>query len=273
MDPPSEDDRGTGRKEKRYDVQHQGLPPPAASWPVANRASRNPQTTSHIGSPADLPIAALGFDEDVEVLLPGRGASFFVRVAGRELAASNGVAVLIHGGGFTGMSWAPAADLMKRDCCVLAPDLRGHGLTASIPPADGVDGDLDNPIGDGKNDMMSLDSLAEDVTSLLVEIFSSGLLLRKQPRPSSETEDGGTEGPAAVACSARGSVATLHRGAVEVPEEAIATAVAAAAAVASEVAAPIAADSKVEVSVPQEPVAEESDEDTARESALHRGAE
>lgn len=111
MDPPSEDELSTGREEKICDVRHQGIPPPPASWPAANRASRNPRTTSQSGvsnslnrstsaSPAALPIATLpctGFDEDLEVLLPGRGSSFFVRIAGRELAASNGVAVLIHG--------------------------------------------------------------------------------------------------------------------------------------------------------------------------------
>ncbi|CAN0538620.1 unnamed protein product, partial [Ectocarpus sp. 12 AP-2014] len=31
------------------------------------------------------------------------------------------------------MSWAPAAGVMKRHCCVVAPDLRGHGLTATQP--------------------------------------------------------------------------------------------------------------------------------------------
>lgn len=39
-----------------------------------------------------------GFDEEFEVNLPGRGdTTFFVRVAGRELAATNGVAVVLHG--------------------------------------------------------------------------------------------------------------------------------------------------------------------------------
>lgn len=110
MGPPSEDDRNTGSKEKHGDVRHQGLPPPPASWPVGDRARRNPQTTSQIGianslnrtspSQAALPIAALpcaGFDEQLEVPLPGRRANVFLRIAGRELAASNGVAVLIHG--------------------------------------------------------------------------------------------------------------------------------------------------------------------------------
>lgn len=62
-------------------------------------------------------------------------------------------------GGFTGMSWAPVAALVKRDCCVLAPDLRGHGLTTSADDQD-----------------LSLDTLTHDVMSLLAEIFTSGAL-------------------------------------------------------------------------------------------------
>lgn len=39
-----------------------------------------------------------GFDENLEVHLPGREhTTFLVRVAGRELAAINGVAVVLHG--------------------------------------------------------------------------------------------------------------------------------------------------------------------------------
>ena len=164
------------------------------------------------------------------------------------------------------MSWAPAAALMKRDCCVLAPDLRGHGLTTSTSPVGGLDDDLNNPSDDGHDDLMSLDSLAEDVASLLVEIFSSGLLLRTQPRPrqqkpSPEAEDG-RNGSAASACCARDSEATLRRGAAGVAEASV---------------------SKVEVRVSQVMVAEDGDDTAAtgsgdaslatREAALHRGAE
>ena len=108
------------------------------------------------------------------------------------------------------MSWAPAAGAMKRDCCVLAPDLRGHGLTSSTntdaedgtaagntDAADGDhdDGDDDRHAEDGSDDgygedgadaLMSLESLAEDVTSLLVEIFTRGLL--SQPRQQQQQQ-------------------------------------------------------------------------------------
>lgn len=97
------------------------------------------------------------------------------------------------------MSWAPAAGVMKRECCVLAPDLRGHGLTSSTDTGteggtrqgDGGDynddGEGDAGGGDsgadgsrdGASALMSLESLAEDVTSLLVEIFTRGLLSQR----------------------------------------------------------------------------------------------
>ena len=81
-------------------------PPPPASWPAAGAAKRGhgssvsgskfPQGTAQQVA-AKVPSWS-GFDEDFEVRLPGRGdTSFFVRVAGRELAATNGVAVVIHG--------------------------------------------------------------------------------------------------------------------------------------------------------------------------------
>lgn len=62
------------------------------------------------------------------------------------------------------MSWAPAAGIMKRDCCVLAPDLRGHGLTSSADDS-----------------LLSLETLTEDVVSLLAEIFTSGALIGPPP--------------------------------------------------------------------------------------------
>ncbi|CAN0169760.1 unnamed protein product [Ascophyllum nodosum] len=123
-----------------------------------------------------------GFDEEVEVPVSDREGSFMVRVAGRDLATSNGIAVVLHGGGFTGMSWAPAAGIMKSECCVIAPDLRGHGLTKTSTSSRCYPG------GDGSD--LSLDTLAEDVTSLLVEILTNGLLGRGYRRPNHGRKDG-----------------------------------------------------------------------------------
>lgn len=93
------------------------LPPPPASWPAAVRSTAKPNSNSNStssssganaargGSSAQAAGGAVppsswwsGFDEEFEVHLPGRAdTTFFVRVAGRELAATNGVAVVIHG--------------------------------------------------------------------------------------------------------------------------------------------------------------------------------
>lgn len=96
------------------------------------------------------------------------------------------------------MSWAPAAGIMKSECCVIAPDLRGHGLTrstsSSCSSADSSLGDADGN-GDSDNDIdssdLSLETLVEDVISLLVEIFASGLLTRGvRRRPNEEEKEG-----------------------------------------------------------------------------------
>ncbi|CAM9838039.1 unnamed protein product [Ectocarpus sp. 4 AP-2014] len=183
MGPPQGDGHeGPGSSDRRVQLP----PPPPASWPAAGSGKQLGGAASAIA--AHVPSWS-GFDEDFEVHLPGREhTTFFVRVAGRELAAINGVAVVLHGGGFTGMSWAPAAGVMKRHCCVVAPDLRGHGLTSSADtdaPRQcdanySDDGDECGGEGGADTPLMSLDSLAEDVTCLLVEIFSCGMLLQPQ---------------------------------------------------------------------------------------------
>jgi protein phosphatase methylesterase 1 len=58
---------------------------------------------------------------DVQVYLSG------------ELEEGGLLVLLLHGGGFTGLSYALASDellrLTSRRCLLVAPDLRGHGLT------------------------------------------------------------------------------------------------------------------------------------------------
>lgn len=68
------------------------------------------------------------------------------------------------------MSWAPATGLLKQHCCVVAPDLRGHGLSSSTDDS-----------------LLSLDSLTSDIISLLVELVNGGALAsrsRPNTRPS-----------------------------------------------------------------------------------------
>ncbi len=100
MAPMDEDDKGSGGGRGGGHRCH--LPPPPASWPAAGTAYQPTGGASASRSPAQVVASKVpswsGFDEDFEVHLPGRGGTtFFVRVAGRGLAATNGVAVVFHG--------------------------------------------------------------------------------------------------------------------------------------------------------------------------------
>src|SRR6201996_2483780 len=53
------------------------------------------------------------------------GATLHVRIGGQGPAV-----VLLHGYGETGDMWAPVAAELARDHTVIAPDLRGMGLSA-----------------------------------------------------------------------------------------------------------------------------------------------
>jgi pimeloyl-ACP methyl ester carboxylesterase len=60
------------------------------------------------------------------------GATIHVRVGGEGPAV-----VMLHGFGDTGDMWAPLAATLVRDHTVVAPDLRGMGLSSH--PEDGYD--------------------------------------------------------------------------------------------------------------------------------------
>jgi pimeloyl-ACP methyl ester carboxylesterase len=64
--------------------------------------------------------------------IAANGATFHVRVGGKGPAV-----VLLHGYGETGDMWAPLAAQLERGRLVIAPDLRGIGL--SSPPPGGYD--------------------------------------------------------------------------------------------------------------------------------------
>jgi len=97
------------------------------------------------------------FDEKVSVTV-SRG-SFTVYTLG----SAGPVVCLLHGGGYSALTWALCAkelcDLVQ--CRVVALDLRGHGLTRTSQDAD-----------------LSLATLAEDVVAVLGEMFSC-----EEPRP------------------------------------------------------------------------------------------
>jgi protein phosphatase methylesterase 1 len=66
------------------------------------------------------------------VACPSRGARFNVYTAG----GAGPVVLCLHGGGMTGLSWALLAKLLAPTCRVVAPDLRGHGLSEADDEGD-----------------------------------------------------------------------------------------------------------------------------------------
>lgn len=79
-------------------------------------------------------------------------------MAGQQLKESQSpLLVLLHGGGYSALSWAPFVKQIVKfcDCQVLAIDLRGHGSTRT-------DDDLD----------LSMRTLVQDVHSVLDQMFT-----------------------------------------------------------------------------------------------------
>lgn len=105
----------------------------------------------HGCSPGSLPIPYSDyFDERIDVVCPDRGTTFNVYTAG----STGPVLFCIHGGGYTGLTWALIASRMKSTCRIVAPDLRGHGLTRGDHEAD-----------------LSLATLTADVSSIWKQLF------------------------------------------------------------------------------------------------------
>lgn len=100
--------KDSDKSETQQNSSDQNLPLPLpASWPAAAAAAqqyKQGDTLRGVGKAAAasslLPIAVMdreAFDEKIEVPVPTREATMLVRVAGRELAASKGVVMVLHG--------------------------------------------------------------------------------------------------------------------------------------------------------------------------------
>eukprot|EP00899_Mesostigma_viride_P015126 jgi/Mesvir1/23614/Mv18296-RA.1 len=91
-----------------------------------------------------------------DVLIPGDGAkkSFRVYKAGFQGEGNKPVVLFLHGGGYTGLTWACVAKVMKAENRILAPDLRGHGETHT-------DEDLN----------LASEVLVDDVVTLIAAMF------------------------------------------------------------------------------------------------------
>ncbi|KAJ8493781.1 hypothetical protein OPV22_015502 [Ensete ventricosum] len=90
------------------------------------------------------------FDREDDVKVPGSDNVFHVYMAGSE----GPVVFCIHGGGYSGLSFALAASKIKEKARVLSMDLRGHGKSVT-------DNDLD----------LSIETLCNDILSVLKTLY------------------------------------------------------------------------------------------------------
>ena len=103
------------------------------------------------------------FDEKIEVVPDPESPQrrFNVYQSKSENADSeSAVLVLLHGGGYSGLTWAQMAKELTSsvECRILAPDLRGHG---------------DTQFPDSEEHCLDADTLARDVVNVTTHLLSS----------------------------------------------------------------------------------------------------
>ncbi|KAI5058399.1 hypothetical protein GOP47_0026569 [Adiantum capillus-veneris] len=92
------------------------------------------------------------FDEERDVVIQSSGDKFHLYLAGSE----GPVVFCLHGGGYSGLSFALAAGLMKHKVRVVAMDLRGHGRSETNNDTD-----------------LSIETLCSDVFDVIDELYGN----------------------------------------------------------------------------------------------------
>nr|XP_010930498.1 protein phosphatase methylesterase 1 isoform X1 [Elaeis guineensis] len=92
------------------------------------------------------------FDKEEDITIPGTNNVFHVYMAGSE----GPVVFCLHGGGYSGLSFALSASIVKEKARVVAMDLRGHGKSST-------DNDLD----------LSIETLRNDVLAVLKTVYGN----------------------------------------------------------------------------------------------------
>jgi protein phosphatase methylesterase 1 len=121
--------------------------------PAATAAAGAPEEAAPPPPPLPTPWSTY-FDACRCVRCPTRGINFNVYLAGD----SGPVVLCLHGAGYTGLTWALAAQRLRGSCRVMALDLRGHGGTRCDGGA-AAEADLSAP------------TLAADVTAAWVALY------------------------------------------------------------------------------------------------------
>ncbi|PNH04810.1 putative protein phosphatase methylesterase 1 [Tetrabaena socialis] len=129
--------------------------------------------------PTAMPGWQVYWDERRQVHLPSRGGTVNVYLAG----GSGPVVLCVHGGGYTGLTWSLVAAKLKLGYRVVAPDMRGHGLTAT-------DSDTD----------FSRQTMADDIVAIWEHLFGGA-------GGTAPAAAGGTAGTAGGTCSGTAAAA------------------------------------------------------------------
>lgn len=103
-------------------------------------------------SPTSGPAWQSFFDEQRTVECPTQSITFNIYTAG----STGPVVLCLHGGGYSGLTWALVAARLRATCRIIAPDLRAHGLTQATNESD-----------------LSAATLAADVAALWAVLFPS----------------------------------------------------------------------------------------------------
>ncbi|KAJ4713798.1 Protein phosphatase methylesterase 1 [Melia azedarach] len=135
-----EEEQSRPREEQRIQPP---LPSAFASVPV------RPPTQNSLQKYAPLDWSGY-FDEEKDVSIPDSSDVFHVYMAGTE----GPVVFCLHGGGYSGLSFALSASKIKEKARVVAMDLRGHGKSSS-------ENDLD----------LSIQTMCNDVLAVLKEMY------------------------------------------------------------------------------------------------------
>ena len=157
--------RGLGGSQLLHQVMKRGRPPPPPGYGAVGHTSAGlpPLGEAGAGAAPPEPAAAGGgefrgvlgwdrfFDAARDVRIDGRG-TFRVYLAGD----AGPVVFLLHGGGYTGLTWALVARELKGRCRLAALDMRGHGETSTEDDAD-----------------LSAARLAEDAVAVWAHLFAA----------------------------------------------------------------------------------------------------
>ncbi|CAN1309884.1 Protein phosphatase methylesterase 1, partial [Linum perenne] len=132
---------------------HKGLEDETPKPPVSAFASVPDRPASQTSLQKFAPIDwKTFFDREEDIHIPNSEDVFHVYVAG-----SDGPVVLcLHGGGYSGLSFALSAAQIKEKARVVAMDMRGHGKTAT-------ENDLD----------LSIETMCKDVLAVVTAMFGN----------------------------------------------------------------------------------------------------